>query len=135
VNQRMKASQVNPPAPNLTDMGWVAMRIGVSVPRTLWSIDVVDREAMVKVCGVAMAKLQGQSWVPHLSNGERMNVGTTSIAPYPASNQLVGGKTCRSLMLSKWGGGVVVVRGRESRLHGEGLQRVCSNRAQRGGRL
>ncbi len=74
MNQRMKASQVNPPAPNLTDMGWVAMRIGVSVPRTLWSIDVVDREAMVKVCGVAMAKLQGQSWVPHLSNGERMNV-------------------------------------------------------------
>ena len=135
MNQRMKASQVNPPAPNLTDMGWVAMRIGTSVSRTPWSSDVVDREATAKVCGVVVAKLQGQSWVPHLSNGERMNVGTTLTVPYPASSQLVGGKTCRSLMLSKWGGGVVVVRGRESRLHGEGLQRVCSNRAERGGRL
>lgn len=89
----------------------------------------------MNACGVAMAKLQGQSWVPHLSNGERMNVGTTSTAPCPASNQLVSGKTCRSLMLLEWGGGVVVVRGRESRLHGEGPQRVGSNRAERGGRL
>ena len=88
----------------------------------------------MKVCGVAMAKLQGQSWVPHLSNGEEMNVGTTSTGPYPASNQLVDGKTSRSLMLSQRGGGVVVVRGRESRLHGEGPQRVGSNRAEQGGR-
>lgn len=29
----------------------------------------IDREAVVKVCGVAMAMSQGQSWVPNPSTG------------------------------------------------------------------
>lgn len=57
MNQRMKASQERATSYNLTDMGWVTTRIGAPVSRTPWSVDVVDREAMVKVCGVAMAKL------------------------------------------------------------------------------
>ena len=32
---------------------------------------VADREAMVKVYGVAMAKSQGHSWAPHLSIGSQ----------------------------------------------------------------
>jgi hypothetical protein len=57
VNQRRKASQEQTTSSKLTDMGWVTTRIGAPVSRTPWSVDVVDREAMVKVCGVAMAKL------------------------------------------------------------------------------
>jgi hypothetical protein len=88
----------------------------------------------VKVCGVAVAMLQGHSWAPTPSKGSRVNVGTIPAVPFPASGQLVGGKARRRLMPSGWGGGPVVVRGRESRSHGEGVQRVRSNNAERGGR-
>jgi len=63
-----------------------------------------------------------------------VNVGTILAVPSPASGPLVGGKTRRRLMPLGWDGGPVVVRGRESRLHGEGVQRVCSCRVERGGR-
>ena len=43
--------------------------------------DVAGREAMVKACGVAMAKVQGHSWVPIPSKGSRMNVGTVPVLP------------------------------------------------------
>ena len=101
---------------------------------TLWSVRFAGREAMVNVCGVAVAMLQGHSWAPTLLNGSRVNVGTIPTVPDPASSLLVGGKTRRRLMLLGWGGGSVVVRGRESRLHGEGVQCVRSRRADRGGR-
>jgi hypothetical protein len=134
VNQRMNASQERTTSSKSDGYGLGCGAHLHEVRRTPWSIDIVDREATVNACGVAVAKPQGHSWAPHLLNGSRMNVGTTPAVPYPASSQLVGGKTCRSLMLPEWGGGVVVVRGRESRPHGEGPQRVCSNRAERGGR-
>jgi len=134
VNQRMNASQERTTSSKSDGYGLGCGAHLHEVRRTPWSIDIVDREATVNACGVAVAKPQGQSWAPHPLNGSRMNVGTTPAVPYPASSQLVGGKTCRSLMLPEWGGGVVVVRGRESRPHGEGPQRVCSNRAERGGR-
>jgi len=88
----------------------------------------------VKVCGVAVAMLQGHSWAPTPSNGSTVNVGTISAVPSPASILLVGGKARRRLMLPRWGGGPVVVRGRESRSHGEGVQRARSNRAVSGAR-
>jgi len=53
-----------------------------------------------------------------------MNVGTRIGSPSPASSQLVGGQAHRQLTARCGGGGSVVVRGRESRLHGEGAQRV-----------
>jgi hypothetical protein len=96
--------------------------------------DVADREAMVKACGVAVARLQGHSWAPTLSMGSRVNVGTIPAVPFPASGLLVGGKVRRRPKLSGWGGGPVVVRGRESRSHGEGVQHDCSIGAERGGR-
>ena len=86
----------------------------------------------MNACGVAMAMLQGHSWAPTPSNGSTVNVGTIPAVPSPASSLLVGGKARRRLMLPGWGGGPVVVRGRESRSHGEGVQRVRSNEADRG---
>ena len=88
----------------------------------------------MKACGVVVAMLQGHSWAPTPSNGSRVNVGTIPAAPSPASSQLVGGKARRRLMPPGWDGGPVVVRGRESRSHGEGVQRVRSIHADRGGR-
>ena len=101
---------------------------------TLGSVSLAGSEATVKACGVAVAMLQGQSWAPTPSNGSRVNVGTISAVPSPVSSLLVGGKTRRQLMLPGWGGGPVVVRGRESRSHGEGVQRVRGINAERGGR-
>ena len=43
---------------------------------TPWSVCVAGREAVVNVCGVATAMLQGHSWVPIPSNGRKVNVGT-----------------------------------------------------------
>ena len=108
----------------LDDVGW----------GTPWLGDVAGREATVNACGVAVAMLQGHSWAPTPLKGSRVNVGTISAVPSPASNQLVGGKARRRPMPSGWGGGPVVVRGRESRSHGEGVQRVRSIKADRGGR-
>jgi hypothetical protein len=89
---------------------------------------------MVKVCGVAVAMLQGHSWAPTPSNGWRVNVGTTSLAPSRRPARVADGKARRRLMPAGWDGGPVVVRGRESRPHGEGVQRVRSIHAERGGR-
>ena len=83
----------------------------------------------MKACGVVVARQQGHSWAPTPSSGSRVNVGTIPKAPDPANSQWAGGKTrCRSMPL-EWGGGLVVVRGRESRLHGEGVQRNSSHYA------
>ena len=67
-------------------MGWVAVRT-----RRRWRcgellgrVDVAGREATVKVCGVAVAMLQGQSWAPPPSNGSAVNVGTIPAVPSPA---------------------------------------------------
>ena len=61
-------------------------------------------------------------------------MGTISAVPFSASFVLAGGKTRRRSVLSGWDGGPVVVRDRESRSHGEGVQRVRSVNADRGGR-
>jgi hypothetical protein len=133
VNQRINASQELTTSWNLTD-GWVAARTRTLVRGTLGPVDVAGREATGKACGVLVAKPQGQSWAPNLSNGSRVNVGTILAVPSPASRPLVEGKARRRPMLLGWGGGPVVVRGRESRPHGEGVQQVRSDRADRGGR-
>ena len=94
----------------------------------------------MKACGVAVAMLQEHSWMPTLSNGWRVNVGTIPAAPGPSLLWRLGGKARRQLMLPEWGGGPVVVRGRESRLHaslpgaGEGVQHTRSDQTNQGGR-
>ena len=139
VNQRLNAPQDETTSSNLADVGWVATRTRatmhlLSCRGTLGSGDVAGREATLKACGVGVARLQGHSWASTPSKGSRVNVGTIPAVPSPASSLLVGGKTCRRLMLPGWGGGPVVVRARESRAHGEGVQRVRSVNVDRGGR-
>ena len=127
-NQRLNAPQESPPAPNLADLGWVAARTRDDTLRGTPGLgDVAGREATVKVCGVGVAMLQGHSWAPTPSNGSTVNVGTISAVPFPTGSLLVGGKARRRLMLPGWGGGPVVVRDRESRSHGEGVQRVSQH--------
>jgi hypothetical protein len=81
-----------------------------------------------------VAMLQGHSWTPTPLNGSTVNVGTIPTVPPRYLARVVGGKARRQLMLSGWGGGPVVVRAQESCAHGEGVQRVRSNSAERGGR-
>ena len=88
----------------------------------------------MNACGVAVAMLQGHSWTPTPSNDWRMNVGTILSVPPFYPSRAEGGKVRRRLMLSGWGGGPVVVRGRESRSHGEGVQCDRSRDVDRGGR-
>jgi hypothetical protein len=62
--------------------------------------------------------------------GERGN--RLLVANLPIS-QIGSGKARRLLMTRRRGGGSVVVRSRESRLHGEGTQRACSSWTGRAG--
>lgn len=72
VNPWNKTSQECATSSNLTDMGWVAARNhGLAVVNSLAGQDVAGREAAVKACGVAAAKLQGYSGTPHLVNGRK----------------------------------------------------------------
>ena len=130
-NQRRKAPQAKTTSskPDRSGLGSNAHPTGTTGWRTPWLGDVAGREAMVKDCGVAMARLQGHSWPPTPLKGSRVNVGTTSSAP-----AIMAGKTCRRLTPAKWGGGPVVVRARESRVHGKGVQCVRSAEARRGDR-
>jgi hypothetical protein len=105
-----------------------------NVQGTPSSGDVADVEATMKACGVVVAMLQGHSWTPTLPIGSRVNVGTNLETPSLADSQSVGGKARRQPTSAGWDGGPVVVRGRESRPHGEGVQRVRSINAQRGAR-
>ena len=88
----------------------------------------------MKDYGTVVAMPQGHSWAPHLLSGLRVNVGTVLwIPPWQRLGTLGGKARCR---LTSWGqdGGLVVVGGRESRPHGEGVQRVRSKHALPGGR-
>ena len=55
--------------------------------------------------------------------GER---GNRREAAQPSASRVEGGQERRHLMAARRGGASVVVRGRESRLHGEGRQQACS---------
>jgi len=128
-NQRLKAPQESRQLQSGgCGLGSSAYRHGgCVVPGTPGSGDVAGLEAAVKVCGVAAAMLQGHSWAPTPLNGSKVNVGTIPGVPGPACCQRAGGKARRRLTRPGWGGGPVVVRGRESRLLGEGVQRDRSN--------
>ena len=137
-NQRLNASQethqLEPGGSGLDSNAYAHDDDVAVVWGTPWSGHVADGEATVKGCGVVVARLQGHSWTPTPSKGSRVNVGTIPTVPDPVSSQLAGGNARRRLMPSGWGGGPVVVRARESRAHGEGVQRVRSINAERGGR-
>jgi len=90
-------------------------------------------EATGKGCGVLVARLPGNSWAPRPSTGRVVNVGTARRPPFPPAGQAGGGRARRRLMVAGWDGASVVVRGRESRPHGQGRQQVRSVGAGRPG--
>src|SRR5436309_1787046 len=60
------------------------------------------------------------------ANRLTVNVGTVPVSPHPSSLPAgEDGKAHRRLMTPGRGGGSVVLRARESRVHGEGGQQVC----------
>jgi hypothetical protein len=58
-----------------------------------------------------------------------VNVGTVPVLPFPIGCLPVGGQVHRRLLMPERDGGFVVVRARESRVHGEGTQQVRSEAA------
>lgn len=111
---------------NLADVGRFAVhdeRV-VRGRRLRSRFNAVGGEATRKACGVLVAMLQGKSWAPNPSIEHEMNVGTALGLPFPLPGLGGGGQARCRLMTPGWGGGFVVVRSRESRLHGEGTQRV-----------
>ena len=133
-NQRLNASQAQTTSSNLADVGWVAARTRTVCGELLGPVAPAGTEATLKVCGVGVARSQGQSWAPNPTSGHAVNVGTVPPVPSPASVELAGGNARRRRMPVGRGGGPVVVRAGESPVHGEGVQRVRSKRAGRGGR-
>ena len=133
-NQRLNAPQERTTSSNLADMGWVAARTRRDRGELLGWLMSLIREATLNGCGVGVARPQGQSWAPNSSIGSRVNVGTLPPVPSPADLLAVGGNARRRRMLAGRDGGPVVVRAGESPVHGEGVQRVRSRRAKRGGR-
>lgn len=129
-NQRLKAPQESHQLePGGSGLDSSAHRLGVRVwPGTPGPVNVVGREAAVKVCGVIAAMLQGHSWTPIPSSGSKVNVGSIPVVPAGAVAGSLGGKARRRLTRPGWDGGPVVVRDRESRSHGEGGQRDRSIR-------
>ena len=134
-NQRPNTPQeIHQPKPDGWGLGSSAhLHRELALQATPRPIDVVGQEATAKFCGVVVAMLQGYSWAPTPSKGSSVNVGTISPVLQPAS-VLGGRKARRRSVPMRWGGGPVVVRDRESRLHGEGVQRDRSIFAKRGGR-
>lgn len=75
----------------------------------------------------------GAKLVTSPDNRSVVNVGTISMLPFPPAGQAGVGQAHRPLMTSGWGGVFVVVRARESRVHGEGRQQTGSGRTARAG--
>jgi hypothetical protein len=120
---------------NLVDLGRSAvhacLRLGRGDSRV--GCRSADLEATGKGCGVPVARLPGNSWAPIPSTGRVVNVGTARRLPFPPAGQAGGGQARRRLVVAGWDGASVVVRGRESRPHGQGRQQVRSLGAGRPG--
>jgi hypothetical protein len=122
---RMKKSVVEPPqAGTPAQIWWIwAGQQRTPILATPKPSHVVGWEATSKACGVDVARLQGKSWMPHSSTDQVVNVGTTTCCASCSCSQHEHGWTRRQFNVL-WGGELVVVRGRESRLHGEGVQQT-----------
>jgi hypothetical protein len=74
-----------------------------------------------------VARLQGKKLGANPIERDMVNVGTIWVSPSSLHSQCGDGQVRCRLMTPRWDGGSVVVRRRESRLHGKGTQRVSSD--------
>ena len=124
------------PTRNLADGLVSSARLPAMVGDSQGRWQIAGPEAMVKDCGVAMTRLPGYSWAPPLSTGRMSERGNRLRLPSWLAIQVASGQAHRRLMIVRRGGASVVVRGRESRPHGEGRQQVRSDGVEMpGGRL
>ena len=79
-------------------------------------------ESLRRTCG----ETAGEQLDTAPVNRSVVNVGTILKLPSRLVIQTSDGQARRQLMASGWGGALAVVRGRESRPHGEGGQQVRS---------
>jgi hypothetical protein len=112
---------------NLVDMGRVAVHVVAVLAAATPKSDYHGRrggheESLRRTRGEAAGEELGTDPVDRLM----VNVGTIQRSPSPLHNRCGGGQARCRLMASGWGGVLVVVRGRESRPHGEGAQRVSN---------
>ena len=110
---------------NLVDMGWAAVRIVPGKPADITRTLVLDAdyEATTKCLRRSRGETAAAKLDTNPVNRNTVNVGTVSMSPLPSCFPHEDGQVHRRLMAPRRGGGSVVVRGRESRLHGEGIQR------------
>jgi len=101
---------------------------GSSARPSRWATPTVGCDARRGGHGEGLRRNRGEAAGEELGTDpvERLmvNVGTATGSPSLRASQAGSGKACRRLMARWRDGGSVVVRGRESRLHGEGTQRV-----------
>ena len=87
----------------------------------------------MKDCGVVVAMLPGQELGTSLVDRSCSERGNQPRSPSGSGSQPDPGQARRRLRAVGWGGGLVVVRARERRVHGEGDQQVGSGRTGRSG--
>jgi len=108
---------------NLVDMGWAAVHVLVSDEEgdleTLWYWQAEGHgEGLRRIRGEAAGEKLGATPV----NRHTLNMGTISASPSPLLIQSGGGQVRCRLLVPRWDGGSVLVRGWESQPHGEGTQ-------------
>jgi hypothetical protein len=108
---------------NLVDMGWAAAHVLVSNEEgdleTLWYWQAEGHgEGLRRIRGEAAGEKLGATPV----NRHTLNMGTISASPSPLLIQSGGGQVRCRLLVPRWDGGSVLVRGWESQPHGEGTQ-------------
>jgi hypothetical protein len=102
--------------------------LGWMVQGTPELVVVAGREAIGKACGVPVARPLGWQLGTDPVDRNQVNVGTYLALPSPPASQIGNGQVCRPLWMPGRGGAAGVVRGRESRPHGQGRQRDRSRR-------
>lgn len=120
---------------NLTDLGRSAVRTAMTAS---WMLGVVVTSVRSwvgragghdEVLRVSRGEAAGEELGAHPVERCVVNVGTVIRDSVVPACQVGFGQAHRQLILGWWGGAAVVVRGRESRSHGQGRQRVRSGRA------
>jgi hypothetical protein len=112
---------------NLVDVGRAAARAEPTEGEATPTPEYLGRagghiEELRRRCGEAA----GEELVADPADRYTVNVGTVSRLPFLSPSRGGNGQACRRLMAEGQGGASVIVRGRESRSHGEGRQQVRS---------